>query len=53
MQALPAAEAAAILSGWSLRAGLAYRFAASYFAIFFMPAFLFRPLDSLIPATLQ
>jgi hypothetical protein len=47
-QSLPAAEAAAITPGWSLRARLAYRFAASYFAIFFVPAVLFRPLDVLV-----
>jgi uncharacterized membrane protein YphA (DoxX/SURF4 family) len=43
-QSLHAAETA-IPSGWSLPTRLVYRFAASYFAIFFVPTFLFRPLD--------
>jgi hypothetical protein len=47
-QSLPAAEAAATAPGWSLRARLAYRFAASYFAIFFVPAVLLRPLNVLV-----
>jgi hypothetical protein len=38
----------ATATGWSLRARLAYRFAASYFAIFWLPAVLFRPLDALV-----
>ena len=48
MQSLPAPEATATVPGWSMRARLAYRFAASYFAIFFVPAVLFRPLDVLV-----
>jgi hypothetical protein len=49
---LPTAEAATA-PGWSLRARLAYRFAASYFTIFFVPAVLFRPLDVLIAGWLS
>ena len=33
---------------WKLQARLAYRFAASYFAIFFVPSVLLRPLDLLV-----
>jgi hypothetical protein len=47
-QSLPAAEKGATAPGWSLPARLAYRFAASYFAIFFVPAVLLRPLDVLV-----
>jgi hypothetical protein len=47
-QSLPGAEAAAAAPGWNLLARLSYRFAASYFAIFFVPAILLRPLDILV-----
>jgi hypothetical protein len=43
-QSLPPANA----PRWSLRARLGYRLAASYFAIYFLPMALFRPLDVLV-----
>jgi hypothetical protein len=47
-QSLLATEATTIAPDWSLPARLAYRFAASYFAIFWVPTVLFRSLDVLI-----
>jgi hypothetical protein len=42
MQSPPAAR------DWSLHVRAAYRFAASYFAIYFLPTVVFRPLDVLV-----
>jgi hypothetical protein len=47
-QPLPPAGAATTAPGWSLLARVAYRFAASYFAMFLVPTVLFRPLDLLV-----
>jgi hypothetical protein len=51
-QSLPPGDTSRTTRDWSAPAKLAYRFIASYFALYFVPAILFRPLDVLVASWL-